>query len=413
MNKNIFDLYKDENGTEEVTVESTVSPLDLIIGEAEYEDAKLTVEQALAHADTIETTVGAIAQFEKEFAPVEAAIAGGEVTTESAVTAQTAYETLCGNLNISANQLEEIGCAVLSTEDSTQYPEATAKLTREGAMKLVEAIKAKVAEIVKNIINSIKKMGVQIAAYAANIENASIGLAKEANTNYTDELIDGAEVNIEAISSRMAVFGSLNKDNVLALIAHANDPKVAGTIKEAFSKDVTAKKFENIFTLVTPTLKDVVSKDLFKDDKKGEVTNVYPLGVDGDSVSALVTRKTEDGSKVAKETGKVTDIKGFKGNTPLKRTDIVEIVAELVKASKKQKDLVKAIAGMVENPKVEGDDEAFLKQVPQVLNAVTSAYIALAMSTTTTNKSALYIASNSLKLYKPKGKKAPEKKEEK
>lgn len=407
--KNIFDLYKDENGTEEITVESVATPLELILAEAEYEDATLTMEQALAHSEAIDTTVDAIAQFEKDFQPVEDAIVAGDVTTESAQTAQVAYDALCGNLNMTAEHLESIGCTVLTTEDSTQYPEAAAKLTKEGAMKLIEAIKKKVGEIVAYIMNAIKKASVKIAAYALNVEKAAIELGKQANTEFTDELVDGAEVEIEFVASRMAMFGSLNKENLLALIAHANDPKVAKDIKDAFAKDVAAKKFENVLKLNSKL--SALAKDLFKDGSDDVVTNVYPLGVDGDSVSALVTRKLKGEETVKKETAKVTDLKGFKGNAPLKRTDIVAIVAELVKVAKKQKDYVKAIADMVENPKIEGDDEAFLKQVPQVLNAVTSSYIALAMASSTANKSALAIASNSLKLYKKKGAKEPAKKD--
>ena len=407
MGKNIFDLYKDENGTEEITVESVATPVELILAEAEYEDAKLTMEQALAHSEAIETTVGAIAQFEKDFQPVEDALAAGEVTTESAQTAQGAYDSLCGNLNISADQLEEIGCTVLTTEDSSQYPEATAKLTKEGAMKLIEAIKTKVAEIVKNIMNAIKKMSVKVASFAMNIEKGAGDAKKFVDTELTDELVDGAEISLTLLSSRMAVFGSLTKDNVMALIKHANDPQVAKNIKEAFAKDIAAKKFENVLTLKSGLGVDV--KKLFKDGTDDVVTNVYPLAVDGDSVSALVTRKFKGEEKVKKETAKVTDIKGFKGNAPLKRADIVAILAEVIKVAKAQKDLVKNIANYVENPKLEGDDEAFLKQVPQVLNAVTSSYISLAFAAATTNKSVLAIVNDSAKLYKKKGAKADKK----
>lgn len=305
MGKNIFDLYKDENGTEaEVTVESVATPVELILAEAEYEDAVLTMEQALAHAETIETTVGAIAQFEKDFQPVEDALAAGEVTTESAQTAQVAYDALCGNLNISADQLDSIGCTVLTTEDSSQYPEATAKLTKEGAMKLIEAIKTKVAEIIKNIMNAIKKMGVKIASHALNIEKGAAEAKKFVDTELTDELVDGAEINVELVASRMAVFGSLSKDNLMALVQHANNPKVAKDIKDAFDKDIAAKKFENILTLKSGLSVDV--KGLFKDGSDDVVTNVYHLGVDGDTVSALVTRKFKGEEKVKKETARLS-----------------------------------------------------------------------------------------------------------
>lgn len=407
MGKNIFDLYKDEN--EQVTVESAVvaTPIELILADAEFEDVEVTIEQALAHAETIDATGAAIAQFEKDFAQVEDALAKGEVTVESAQQAAKAYDALCTGLNITPEQLDHIGCAVLTTEDSSKYPEATAQLTKEGATKLIETIKAKVMEIIQRIANMLKTTGVKIVSYALGNEDKAVQLQKQVNNDLTDEIKDGKEIEFEFVASRMAVFGSLSKDNVAKLISHANDEGVAGAIKAAFDKDVAGKEFKEIYMLKNGVA--AVDAKLFESKDKGEVVSVYPLGIDGDSVSALVTRKDGEKHSIAKESAKVTKLDGFKGNKPLTRKEIVDLAGEVVKVSKKQKDLVKKITGYVEMPKITEGDDSFLKEVPGVLNTVTAAYIALAMSSATTNRSVLAILANSASLYKKKGE---EKKEE-
>lgn len=412
MRKNIFDLY-DVSGS--VTVESAVvaTPIELILAEADFGDAEITVESALAHSKTVDATIKAIAKFEEAFAPVEDAIAKGTVTVETATRAASTYNTLCDDLNLTPEQLASIDCVALTTEDGSKYPEATAMLTKEGATKLIETIKAKVMEIVKRIINMLKTTGVKIVAYALANEDRATSLAKQVNDELTDKLKDGREIEFEFVASRLAVFGSLSKDNLMALIKHANDENVAGAIKAAFDKDVNAMKFEEIYSLKNNL--SVVTDKLFEDKATlTDVINVYPLGVDGDSISALVTRKSKVGDRIslAKETVRIMQLDTFKGNKPLTRKEIVDIASELVKVSKKQKDLVNKITSYVTVPKITEGSAPFLNQIPSILNHVTAAYISLAMSSATSNRSALAILANSASLYEKKDTAGAPKKEE-
>ena len=406
--KNIFDLYEDQTG---LTTEGAVSadPIEIILAVANFEDATLTVEQALSYADSVTFTSNRIAQFEAEFAPVEAAIESGALTTENANQAVTAYSNLCTDLKFTPEKLAQLECTVLTTENSASYPESTAKLTKENATKLIETIKAKIVEIIKKIADTLKTVGVKIAAYALDSEDKAQKLIAHVNDGLTDKIIEGKEIEFEFVSNRMAIYGSLTKDNLSAMMTHANSATVAKNINDAITKDVAGKKFETIYTLPNDVAN--VKADLF--NEKDAVTNVYALAIDGDTVSALVTRKGEgDKLTLTKETAKVTDTKGFKGNKPLSRKDIVSLGNELIAHAKKQKDLVKTITGYVTMPKVTEGDVGFLNQVPGILNTATASYIALAMSAATTNRAALAILADSSKLYIAREDKKDEKKEE-
>jgi len=401
MKPNIMDLYNEDASSEVVTVtEPLVTPIDDVIVNATFQDVAVEANTCMSNAEVVTSTANALAKFKEDFAPVEVAIAAGEITPEVAKIALQAYNTMVDSLNFTPANLEALGCSNLSTEDSTLYPESTVKLTTEGATKLIDTIKAKIMEIITRIAQMLKTSYVKIIAYALSNEDKAMAISKQVNSELTDELKDGAEVQIEFVASRMAVYGSLTKENLLALIEHANNPAVAENIKAAFDKDIAAQKFENIYTLANAASSLM---PLFKSDGKGEATNVYVLATDGDSVSALVTRKGTNGEfSLAKETARVTDLTGFKGNKPLSRKDIVEIASVIVATSKKQKDLIKKITDFVEMPKVTEGAPGFLEKIPTILNATTAAYISLAMSAATSNRSALAIVANSASLYKKK-----------
>jgi len=409
MKKNIFEAYgQPEAGA--VTVESTITPIEVILGDIAFEDAVFTAEDALSDSAVVSMTLAATEKFAVAMEPIEVAIAAGDITTENAVAAATAYGILCSDLNISDKDLESMGQSVVTTESATTYPEAGIKLTTEGAADLIKSVKAKSLEVIKRIVNWFKTVGVKLAASALSVEGKAIEVAKQVNNDLTDELVDGAEMPAEFIGSRLSVIGTFDKASIIGMLEFANNINVGKNISDAFNKDIAAGKFDELYKI--KSLLDIPTKAVAKDGLA--VENEYVLTVNGDSANVLVTRKNDkDALSIAKEVIKVPAPAAFKKATPLSRSDVSDIVAKIVLVTKAQKDLVKKTTDLVKMPDSKSENPKFLNEINVMLNIATSSYISIAMAAANTNRDALAIAVKSASLFKKKDAKPADKKEEK
>lgn len=398
-NKNIFEAYASTNDGVTLTTESTVSAIELAMGEINYDDAVFTAENSINDADIVNMTLNATKKFSSAMVKVEAAVAAGDITTENAVIAATAYGELCNDLNLKDEDLKNMGQSVITIESASQYPESGVELTTQNANDLIKSVKSKSMEVIKRIITWFKTTGTKLAAQATSIEKSAIEVSKEINNSLTDELVDKAEISPEFLGSRLSVIGKFDKGSLISALEFANNPGIAKAIDDAFKKDLGAGKFEDIYKL--PTLTKIDAKPEKKDGL--EVTNEFVLTVNGKNANILVTRKNDkDELTLSKEIVKVKTPESFKSAKPLSRSELSDVIAKVVLVSKTQKDYVKKITDLVKMPDVKSEDTTFLEQVNTMLNIVTSSYLSIAMAAANTNRDVYAVAVKNSSLYKKK-----------
>lgn len=407
---NIFSKYNQEDQVLTVEV-SDVNVCDAIIGQYDSAAAVLTIESALNDMDMIASAEDAMEKYEVAIAPIVTAQKEGTLTTENAATAVASLNTLVADLNLGAKELNSLEVETLTVENATSHPEPSVELTIEGANKILAGAKDMIVKLVKQAIDSLKKVGVKLVAGAMGTEKQAADLKVYLTDKTGSELKEGAAVEPEKITSLVGAV-KYSKAGLESLLTLGADSGRISTIVGGLDKAAKAGDMKDFYSSIAKGSLDVSA--LFENGKESTVVSSYAIDASGDKVSAIVVRKDKDGKQSFKvEYGSVSADTN-KGAKPLSKADVVSVCDTVVSTSKKQKAYIKAVSEHITNVgKIKVIEEAspeFLAEYKKATALVISTSLKAAFSSSNACRNVLTAIAFSAKSYE---KEAPKSGDEK
>lgn len=374
MKKNIFQTYASEE-KQTLTVESSVSIVDALLGEISYQEALVAADELQEASELVLTTESAIKKY--EVAVAGATSEEGEVlTVESAVKVVGAYEALISDLNMTDKDLETIGVeAPLTVESASSSPESATTLTTENAAKVLKAAGDAIVATIKAIIAKIKAQGTKIIAGMMTTEKNAAELKKYVDEETTQELKAGAEVDPTKLAQMFGVAGEYTGDAIIKMMAYSNDSSVLGDIVKGITDAVASNDAEDFYAVIKSA--EFGADKAFKDSDDGKFVSALPIDVTADKLTALVVRE-KDGKKSLKVEKADADTSKFKNAKPLSKAEITKVLGEIVTYSKKQKDYIANVSKQIEDVskiKLDKVDEKFVSELKSIINTVSNTFV--------------------------------------
>lgn len=423
MLKNLIDKYSEELNTEtalndvEVDMDPTMGVIDVITNENEEVQITKQIEAALSDVEDIVKTNEDVEELEKSIDDAEESTkengekADGEeekkeegeeegeekkdkseVSTESALKVISSIDKFLDKHNMnSPEQREALGLSnEVTVESATNFPVATFEAAVKDGKTLVEKVKTVLRSIVDKVIKAYLAIKGKILAMLGNNEAVAKKLLGALN-GLEDKVIEGKELDEISIFAKFPILDDKvnTKTSLQKVLSQANSGSTLEKVVMSFSSGVAQKNLKSFLEL-TPAASDNSLEVLFNADK------VVPLKVYGTSVSALVSKKDGDVTKVSVENATLKVVTGSGSKlSVLSNADIKSIISDCLKYSTAQKSVLEKLDKTFEplkNLKIEDQEFAKSAKLESNLAALTKAKLVYADSVGGTIKSVLQIA---------------------